>query len=101
MTAEHIAPAPGAPAAQARAAAEVRALIAAAPEAQRWLPAYDQEWEAALAAARVTYSLEPALQVVADWRMRLATAPAVRMFVASGYDDTTAVSLESVIGPRQ
>jgi hypothetical protein len=101
VTAEHIAPAPGAPAAQARAAAEVRALIAAAPEAQRWLPAYDQEWEAALAAARVTYSLEPALQVVADWRMRLATAPAVRMFVASGYDDSDAVSLESVIGSRR
>ena len=101
MTAEHIEPMPAAPAAQARAAAEVRALVAAAPEAERWLPAFDQEWEAALAAARVTFSLEPALQVIADWRMRLATAPSVRLFIASGCDDSDAVSLESVIGPRR
>ena len=33
--------------------------------------------------------------------MRLASAPAVRAFVASGYQDSDRIALEDVIGPRR
>ncbi|WP_042427977.1 DUF6247 family protein [Streptacidiphilus anmyonensis] len=93
------APAPAPPA--AGAAGEIRAQIQDAPEAERWLPAFDRDWAAALAAARESFTLAPAHQVIADWRVRLATAPAVRAFIASGYDDSDGVPLEDVIGPRR
>lgn len=88
------APAPG-------AAAELRAQVQALPEAALWLPAFDRDWAAALAAAKESFTLAPAHQVIADWRMRVASAHAVRAFVASGYDDSDGVLLEDVIGPRR
>ena len=101
MSAQPYEPAPAAAPPAAGAAAEIRALVEAAPEADRWLPAFDRDWAAALAAARESFTLAPAHQVIADWRMRLTTAPAVRMFVAGGYDDSDGIPLEDVIVPRR
>ena len=51
MSAQPYEPAPAAAPPAAGAAAEIRALVEAAPEADRWLPAFDRDWAAALAAA--------------------------------------------------
>ena len=101
MSAQPVEPPTGPQQVQASAAAEVHAQIAASPEAERWLPQFEQEWAGALTAARTSYSLAPVQQVIVTWRMRLATAPAVRLFVASGYDDADAVPLTDVLGPKR
>ena len=101
MSAQPYEPAPTAAPPQPGAAAELRAQVQAAPESLRWLPAFDRDWAAALAAARESFTLAPAHQVIAEWRMRLASAPAVRAFVAGGYDDSDGVALDDVIGPRR
>ncbi|GAA4658486.1 hypothetical protein GCM10023347_07130 [Streptomyces chumphonensis] len=80
------APAPGAP-------AELLAQLRADKRADRWVPAFEREWSAALEESRRTFSLAGLYEVVQDWQGRLAHAPAVDAFVASGYDDSDAVDL--------
>ncbi|MEU2026188.1 DUF6247 family protein [Streptomyces sp. NPDC016469] len=80
------APAPGAP-------AELLAQLRASRRASTWVPAFEQEWAAALEESRRTFSLAGLYKVIQDWQGRIAHAPAVDAFVASGYDDSDAIDL--------
>ncbi|MEE1931223.1 DUF6247 family protein [Streptomyces sp. TRM 70351] len=80
------APAPGAP-------AELLAQLRADKRAEKWVPAFEREWAAALKESRRTFSLAGLYEVVQDWQGRIAHAPAVDAFVASGYDDSDAIDL--------
>jgi hypothetical protein len=79
-------PAPGAP-------AELLAELRADPRADTWVPAFEREWAAALEESRRTFSLTPLYEVIQDWQGRLASAPAVDAFVASGYDDSEFIDM--------
>ncbi|MFE1613016.1 MULTISPECIES: DUF6247 family protein [Streptomyces] len=76
------APAPGAP-------AELLAQL----RAGSWVPAFEREWAAAIEESRSAFPLAGLYEVVQDWQGRLAYAPAVDAFVASGHDDSDAVDL--------
>ncbi|MFD5489481.1 DUF6247 family protein [Streptomyces virginiae] len=83
------------------AAAQLRTRIAGHAAADRWLPAFDRDWAAALEESRATYDLTALHEVVREWQGRLDTAPAVAALVASGFEDTDSVPLEDVIGFRR
>ncbi|MFF9690507.1 DUF6247 family protein [Streptomyces sp. NPDC014623] len=80
------APAPGAP-------AELLAQLRADRRAAQWVPAFEQEWTAALEESRRTFSLARLYDVVQGWQGRLASASAVDAFVASGYDDSDFIDM--------
>ncbi|MFC7795769.1 DUF6247 family protein [Streptomyces cinereoruber] len=80
------APAPGAP-------AELLAQLRADKRATTWVLAFERDYAAALEESRRTFSLAALYAVVQDWQGRIAHAPAVDAFVASGYDDSDAVDL--------
>ncbi|MFE3416158.1 DUF6247 family protein [Streptomyces mirabilis] len=88
------APAPGAP-------AELLARLRADRRAERWVPAFEQEWTAALEESRRTFSLTTLYEVVQVWQARVASAPAVDAFLASGKDDTGFVDLEEIRSRRR
>ncbi|WP_030223515.1 DUF6247 family protein [Streptomyces bikiniensis] len=88
------APAPGAP-------AELLAQLRADERAPQWVPAFEREWAAALEESRRTFSLAPLYEVVQDWQGRLASAPAVDAFVASGYDDSQFIDMAQLRGRRR
>ncbi|MGW7821844.1 DUF6247 family protein [Streptomyces puniciscabiei] len=90
------APAPPAPAAAAQLLQELRADR----RADTWVPAFEQDWARALDDARHSFSLAPVHDVVRAWRARLAAAPAVDAFRASGYDDSDGIALDQVLGAR-
>ncbi|MEU6010864.1 DUF6247 family protein [Streptomyces sp. NPDC047453] len=54
----------------------------------------------ALDDARHSFSLAPVHGVVRIWRARLASAPAVDVFLASGCDDSDGIDLDQVLGAR-
>ncbi|WP_189602537.1 DUF6247 family protein [Streptomyces lateritius] len=83
------APAPGAP-------AELLAQLRADRRAGRWVPAFEQEWTAALEESRCTFSLAGLYEVVQVWQARVASAPAVDAFLASGRDESGFVDLEEI-----
>lgn len=83
------------------AAAKLRSRIAGHDAADRWLPAFDRDWNAALEESRATYDLSALHEVVREWQGRLDTAPAVAALIASGYADTDSVALEDIIGARR
>ncbi|MFF6980962.1 DUF6247 family protein [Streptomyces sp. NPDC008343] len=72
-------PAPGAPAA-------LLARLRADRRAQRWVPAFEQEWTAALEESHRTFSPAALYDVVQVWQARLASTPAVDAFLASDRD---------------
>lgn len=88
------APAPGAP-------AELLAQLRADRRAKQWVPAFEREWTAALEESRRTFSLAGLYEVVQDWQGRLAHAPAVDAFVASGYDDSAFIDMAELRGRRR
>ncbi|MFG2629936.1 DUF6247 family protein [Streptomyces sp. NPDC048473] len=88
------APAPGAP-------AELLAQLRADRRAAQWGPAFEREWAAALEESRRTFSLAVLYEVVQDWQGRLAHAPAVDAFVASGYDDSETIDMAELRRRRQ
>ncbi|CAL9671927.1 hypothetical protein SUDANB151_07466 (plasmid) [Streptomyces sp. enrichment culture] len=88
------APAPGAP-------AELLAQLRASTRAERWVPAFEQEWAAALEESRRTFSLAHLYEVVQVWQARVASAPAVDAFLASGRDETGFVDLEEIRSRRR
>ncbi|MFC8193836.1 DUF6247 family protein [Streptomyces sp. NPDC057298] len=88
--------APPAPA----AAAQLLVQLRADRRADTWVPAFEQDWARALDDARHSYSLAPFHDVVRTWRVRLASAPAVDAFLASGCDDSDGVDLDQVLGAR-
>ncbi|MEV6784772.1 DUF6247 family protein [Streptomyces sp. NPDC051098] len=88
------APAPGAP-------AELLARLRADRRAAQWVPAFEREWAAALEESRRSFSLRALYEVVQDWQGRLAHAPAVDAFVASGYDDGEASDMAELRGRRR
>lgn len=88
------APAPGAP-------AELLAQLRAGRRAERWMPAFEREWAAALEESRRTFSLAGLYEVVRDWQGRLAHAPAVDAFVASAYDDSEFIDMAELRGRRR
>ncbi|WP_331723803.1 DUF6247 family protein (plasmid) [Streptomyces avidinii] len=87
------APAPGAP-------AELLAQLRADRRAERWVPAFEQEWAAALEESRRTFSLNTLYEVVHVWQARLTSAPSVDAFVASGRDESGFVDMAEVRGRR-
>lgn len=88
------APAPGAP-------AELLAQLRADRRAAQWVPAFEQEWAAALEESRRTFSLGGLYAVLQDWQGRIAHAPSVDAFVASGYDDSDAIGMAELRGRRR
>ncbi|MEU0374411.1 DUF6247 family protein [Streptomyces sp. NPDC006283] len=95
---EHTAPAQlPAPA----AAAELLARIRSDRRAPQWVPAFERDWAAALEDSRHSYSLAPLHDVVRTWQARLASAPAVDVFLTAGRDDSDGISLDDVFGGRQ
>ncbi|MCX4781924.1 DUF6247 family protein [Streptomyces sp. NBC_01264] len=74
------APAPGAP-------AELLDQLRDDRRAPQWVPAFEREWTAALEESRRTFSLAALYETLQVWQARLASAPAVDAFVASGHDD--------------
>ncbi|MEJ8640569.1 DUF6247 family protein [Streptomyces sp. MS1.HAVA.3] len=87
-------PAPG-------ASADLLAQLRADRRAAQWVPAFEREWTAALEESRRTFSLTGLYEVVQDWQGRLAHAPAVEAFVASGYDDSEAIDMAELRGRRR
>lgn len=83
------APAPGAP-------AELLAQLRADRRAERWVPTFEREWAAALEESRRTFSLAALYEVIQVWQTRVASAPAVDAFLASGRDDSEFVDLEEI-----
>ncbi|MFE1775984.1 DUF6247 family protein [Streptomyces sp. NPDC059008] len=93
--------APVPPAAPApTAAAQLLARIRSDRRADQWVPAFERDWAAALEDSRHSYSLTPLHDVVRTWRARLAAAPAVDAFLASGRDDSDGMALEDALGAR-
>jgi hypothetical protein len=88
------APAPGAP-------AELLAQLRADKRASTWVPAFEREWAAALEESRRTFSLAGLYEVLQDWQGRLASAPAVDAFVASGYDDSDFIDMAELRSRRR
>ncbi|MFD5796467.1 DUF6247 family protein [Streptomyces diastatochromogenes] len=88
------APAPGAP-------AELLAQLRADRRADRWVPAFEREWETALEESRRTFSLNTLYEVVQIWQARVASAPAVDAFLTSGRDETGFVDLEELRSSRR
>ncbi len=88
------APAPGAP-------AELLAQLRADKRADTWVPAFEREWTAALEESRRTFTLDGLYAVLQDWQGRLAHAPAVDAFIASGYDDSDAIDMAELRGRRR
>lgn len=88
------APAPGAP-------AELLAQLRASVRAERWVPAFEREWATALEESRETFSLAGLYEVVQVWQARVASAPAVDAFLASGRDESGFVDLEDIRGKRR
>ncbi|THA79788.1 DUF6247 family protein [Streptomyces sp. A0592] len=88
------APAPGAP-------AELLARLCADRRADSWVPAFEREWAAALEVSGRTFSLGGLYAVVQDWQGRLAHAPAVDAFAASGYDDSETIDMAELRGRRR
>ncbi|GGV17761.1 hypothetical protein GCM10010275_69240 [Streptomyces litmocidini] len=88
------APAPGAP-------AELLVQLRADRRAKRWVPAFEREWAAALEESRRTFSLNTLYEVVHVWQARLASAPAVDAFVASGHDETGFIDMAELRGRRR
>ncbi|MGW8886292.1 DUF6247 family protein [Streptomyces sp. NPDC055749] len=88
------APAPGAP-------AELLDQLRADRRADRWVPAFEQEWTTALEESRRTFSLAGLYEVVQVWQARLASAPAVDAFLASDKDDSAFVDLEEIRSRRR
>lgn len=86
VTVTPYAPAPGAP-------AELLDQLRADRRAPQWVPAFEQEWTAALEESRRTFSLTALYETIQVWQARLASAPAVDAFIASGYDDTAFVEM--------
>ncbi|MFE9482874.1 DUF6247 family protein [Streptomyces spororaveus] len=88
------APAPGAP-------AELLAQLREDRRAERWVPAFEREWAAALEESRRTFSLNTLYEVVHAWQARLASAPAVDAFVASGRDEAGFMDMAELRGRRR
>ncbi|GAA2978231.1 hypothetical protein Sfulv_60560 [Streptomyces fulvorobeus] len=65
------------------------------------MPAFEQEWAAALKESRRTFSLGELYEVLQDWQGRLAHAPAVDAFVVSGYHDSEAVDMAELRARRK
>ncbi|MEW1635951.1 DUF6247 family protein [Streptomyces sp. NPDC093801] len=85
------APAPGAP-------AELLGRLRADRRARQWVPAFEGEWAAALEESRRTFSLTTLYEVVQVWQARLASAPEVDAFVASGLDESGFVDMAELRG---
>ncbi|OIJ63444.1 DUF6247 family protein [Streptomyces mangrovisoli] len=88
------APAAGAP-------AELLVQLRADRRADRWVPAFERDWTAALEESRRTFSLAPLYEVVQGWQGHLAHAPAVDAFAASGYDDSETIDMAELRGRRR
>ncbi|MEU8435245.1 DUF6247 family protein [Streptomyces sp. NPDC029216] len=95
---EHAPVPPPAPA--PTAAAELLVRIRADRRAAQWVPAFERDWAEALEDSRHSYSLTPLHEVVRGWKARLAAAPAVDAFIASGMDDSDGIGLDDVLGAR-
>ncbi|MFE4824771.1 DUF6247 family protein [Streptomyces sp. NPDC056704] len=94
------APVPPAPIAPT-AAAQLLAQLRVSARAERWVPAFEQDWSRALEDSRHSYSLTPLHDVVRAWLARLDAAPAVDAFLASGRDDSDGVGLADALDGRR
>ncbi|MFD9011317.1 DUF6247 family protein [Streptomyces sp. NPDC059552] len=69
--------------------------------AQRWAPAFEKEWAAALEETRRTLSLNTLYEVVHARQTRLAPAPAVNAFMASRRDRAGFMDTAELRGRRR
>ena len=60
------------------------------------MPAFEQEWSAALEESRRMFSLAGLYEVVQVRQARVASAPAIDAFLASGRDETGFVDREEL-----
>ncbi|MFJ2419942.1 DUF6247 family protein [Streptomyces brevispora] len=88
------APAPGAP-------AELLHQLRADQRAAQWVPAFERQWAKALEESRKSFSLAGLYEVVQEWQGRLAHAPVVDAFVASGCDDSDFIDMAELRGRRR
>ncbi|MFI6080220.1 DUF6247 family protein [Streptomyces sp. NPDC051217] len=65
------------------------------------MPAFEQEWAQALEESRRTFSLTTPYEVVQIWQARVASAPAVDAFLASGRDESGFGDLEELRSRRR
>jgi hypothetical protein len=65
------------------------------------VPAFEQEWAAALEESGRTFSLAGLYEVIQTWQARIASAPAVDAFLASGKDESGFVALEELQSSRR
>jgi Family of unknown function (DUF6247) len=93
---DHASAPPPAPA--PTAAAQLLSQLRGTARADRWVPAFEQDWARALEDSRHSYSLTPLHDVVRTWQARLAAAPAVDAFLAGGRDDSDGIALEDALG---
>ncbi|MEV5508147.1 DUF6247 family protein [Streptomyces orinoci] len=93
---DHVPAPPPAPA--PTAAAQLLARIRTDPRAEQWVPAFERDWARALEDSRYSYSFTPLHEVVRLWQARLAAAPAVDAFLASGRDDSDGIAVEDAFG---
>jgi hypothetical protein len=82
------------------AAAQLLTELRADRRAERWVPAFERDWNKALEDSRHSFSLTPLHDVVRTWQLRVAAAPAVDAFFDSGCDESGFLALEDVLGPR-
>ncbi|MEV7617151.1 DUF6247 family protein [Streptomyces sp. NPDC089799] len=88
------------PAPAPTAAAELLVRIRQDRRSGQWAAAFEADWSRALENSRHSYSLSPLHDVVRAWQARMAAAPAVDAFIASGMDDSDGVGLDDVLGAR-
>ncbi|MGA5454413.1 DUF6247 family protein [Streptomyces umbrinus] len=64
------------------------------------MPAFEQEWAAALEESRRAFSLAGLYGVVQVWQAPVASVATVDAFLDSGRDDSTFVDLEEIRSRR-
>jgi len=65
------------------------------------VPAFEQDWTAPLDEPRRTFSLAAMYGVIQVWQGRVAAAPAIDAFVASGYEDSEFIDMAELRGRRR
>lgn len=83
------------------ARAELVAQLRADKRVEKWVPAFECAYAAALEESLRAFSLAGLCEVVQVWQGLIASAPAVDVFVASGCDDGDFIGMAELRGRRR